>query len=87
MSAAWGIDVMGQRSVCGCRAQPFCHRAQQFCWEMWRWVEVWWHNLYDWSMAVKGYRLFKKNGPRKRGSEAVFCVRAAGVPGTLPGDG
>jgi len=38
-------------------------------------TETWWDDCHDWSAAMNGYKLFRRNRQGKRGSGVVLYVR------------
>lgn len=48
-----------------------------------------WYGSHDWSVALEGYGLFRKDRGRKmrRRRSCPLCKRAVGVLEALPGDG
>jgi len=43
---------------------------------------MWWDGSHDWSVAMKGYRLFRKDRTARKWS-CPLCERAVGVHGAL----
>jgi len=38
-------------------------------------TETWWGNSHDWNAVMDGYRLFRKDGPIRRGDGVALYVR------------
>ena len=38
-------------------------------------METWWNRSHDWSAAVEGYRLFRKDRLGRQGEGVALCVR------------
>ena len=38
-------------------------------------MEMWWDHSHDWSAAVNGYKLFRKDRQRRRGDSVALYVR------------
>ena len=36
---------------------------------------TWWDCSHDWSAAMEGYKLFRRDRQGRRGSEVTLCVR------------
>ena len=37
-------------------------------------IETWWHDSYDWSVAVNGYKLFRRDRQERKGRAIALYI-------------
>jgi len=48
--------------------------VQQDSYDLGAITEIWWDDFHDWSVAMDGYKLFRRDRQGKRGSEVALPV-------------